>query len=190
MSNSGVRTPSIPPRPASRIDADSPRRSHGRALADLLPEIGGVAFRKFGFVQSSIIGRWPEIVGARFAAASIPESIRFPRGQKQYGTLHLVVKPAYGPMMQHVAPEIIERVNRFFGYPAVARLAFRQGDLADATPPPAPAPAQPPLRPIPAALGESLRTIADPELKAVLEALAAGVARSQGAPVIGGEEAE
>lgn len=192
MSNSGVRTPPHPPQTAPRTppraDADAPRRGHGRALADLLPEIGGAAFRKFGFVQSSIIGRWPEIVGARFAAASMPESLRFPRGQKQDGTLHLIVKPAYGPMMQHVVPEIIERVNRFFGYPAVARLAFRQGDLAAAPPPPAPAP--PSLRPIPAALGESLRTIADPELKAVLEALAAGVARSQGAPVIGGEDAE
>jgi hypothetical protein len=32
-------------------------------------------------------------------------------------------------MMQHIAPEIIERVNRFFGYPAVARLAIRHGEI-------------------------------------------------------------
>ena len=41
--------------------------------------------------------------------------------------LTLVVEGAHAPMMQHVAPAIIERVNRFFGYPAVERVAFRQG---------------------------------------------------------------
>jgi hypothetical protein len=30
-------------------------------------------------------------------------------------------------MMQHVAPVIVERVNRFFGYGAVARVTFKQG---------------------------------------------------------------
>lgn len=182
MSNSGVRTPPYPPQTAPRTplrtDADAPRRGHGRALADLLPEIGGAAFRKFGFVQSSIIGRWPEIVGARFAAASMPESLRFPRGQKQDGTLHLIVKPAYGPMMQHVVPEIIERVNRFFGYRAVARVKLRHGAVT----PPAdgrPAKAPPSLKPIPLELGDSLRDIGDPELRTVLESLARSLSNSE-----------
>jgi len=34
-------------------------------------------------------------------------------------------------------------------------------------------------------LGDSLRAILDPELKAVLESLAQGVAATRGAPVIG-----
>ena len=60
----------------------------------------------------------------------------------------------------------------FFGYPAVARVAIRQGEVARVPAPvPKPAPA-----PIPAEMGESLRAIADPELRAVLEGLAAGVA--------------
>ncbi len=73
-------------------------------------------------------------------------------------------------MMQHIAPEIVERVNRFFGYGAISRVSIRQGDVAA----PRPRPAPPSLKPIPVELGASLRTIADPELKAVLEALAAG----------------
>jgi hypothetical protein len=39
--------------------------------------------------------------------------------------------------------------------------------------------APPSLRPIPAELGDSLREIADPELRACLEALAQGVAASE-----------
>ena len=38
--------------------------------------------------------------------------------------------------------------------------------------------------PLPVALGDSLRAISDPELKAVLEALAQGVAQSTGAPAL------
>ncbi|MBA4047224.1 MAG: DUF721 domain-containing protein [Sphingomonas sp.] len=166
-------------RPAPK-SGDAPRSGGARALSDLLPAIGGVAFKKFGFVQSSVVSRWPEIVGARFAAVSAPESIRFPRGAKQDGTLHLVVRGAHGTMMQHIAPEIVERVNRFFGYAAVARVVMRQGDVAAATRSPRPAAAPPSLKPVPTEIGDSLRAIADPELKAVLAALAAGVAAPLG----------
>lgn len=159
---------------------DPARGGPARALADLLPQVGGAAFRKFGFVQSSVVSRWGEIVGPRFAAVSVPESIRFPRGQKAGGTLHLLVRGAHAPMMQHIVPEIIERVNRFFGYEAVAKVAIRSGELPAK---PVPTPARQ-LRPVPLEMGNSLRAIADPELRAVLSALAAGVATSQGAPVI------
>jgi hypothetical protein len=37
---------------------------------------------------------------------------------------------------------------------------------------------------VPAELGQSLKTIEDPELKAVLEALAAGIGASSGLPVV------
>ena len=65
----------------------------------------------------------------------------------------------------------MERVNRFFGYRAVARVKLRQGAVK---PPKAdePRPAPPSLKPIPLELGDSLRDIGDPELRAVLESLA------------------
>jgi hypothetical protein len=132
---------------------------------------GRTAFRKFGFVQSSVVTRWSEIVGPRHAQACAPESIRFPMGERRDGTLHLVVLPAHAPLIQHVIPEIIERVNRFFGYAAVARVKLRQGAVQPAHAEGAPR-AAPSLRPIPLELGESLRDIGDPELRAVLESLA------------------
>ena len=98
-----------------KVDADAPRANRSRAVAELLPAIGGAAFRRFGFIQSSVVSRWPEIVGERFSGVSTPESIRFPMGQKQDGVLTLTVRGAHAPMMQHVIPEITERVNRFFG---------------------------------------------------------------------------
>ncbi len=156
------------------------RSNRSRQVSELLPSVGGAAFRRFGFIQSSIVTRWPEIVGERLASASAPESIKFPVGKKQDGTLTLVARGAHAVMIQHVIPEIMDRVNLFFGYHAVAKVTIRQGEVA-ARPKPRPAPEP---RPVPAELGQSLKTIEDPELKAVLEALAAGIHASSGLPSI------
>ena len=129
---------------------ERPRGGPARQIADLMPQIGRTAFRRFGFVQSSVVTRWPE---------------------KVEGILQLVVVPAHAPLIQYVIPEIMERVNRFFGYKAVSRVKLRQGevkprdDMARAKAPPS-------LKPIPMELGESLRDIGDPELRTVLESLA------------------
>ncbi|RJT24703.1 DUF721 domain-containing protein [Chakrabartia godavariana] len=163
--------------------AERPRGGPARRVAELVPGVGQAAFRRFGFIQSSIVSRWTEIAGAKYADVSVPESIRFPQGKKSDGTLTLLVERAFGPMMQHVEPVIIERVNRFFGYAAVARITLKQGSLMRN----AARPKRPELRPVPAELGDSLREIADPELRAVLSSLAQGVANSPpvGIPVLG-----
>lgn len=147
------------------------RGGGARAIGDLMPEIGRTAFRRFGFVQSSVVTRWPEIVGPTHALVCAPEAIRFPPGEKSEGILQLVVSPAHAPLIQQVIPEIIERVNRFFGYNAVARAKIRQGAVK---PPRGEERAKPPpsLKPIPMELGDSLRDIGDPELRTVLESLA------------------
>jgi len=163
----------------SKLQAEAPRANRARAVCDIVPDVGRAAFRRFGFVQSSIVSRWREIVGERYATVSSPESIRFPPGKRSEGVLNLVVEGAHAPMMQHVAPVIVERVNRFFGYQAVARVSIRQGlvQIARARTRAAP----PSLRPIPVELGDSLREVADPELRACLESLARGVAANEAA---------
>ena len=150
---------------------ERPRGGPARSISELMPEIGRTAFRRFGFVQSSVVTRWPEIVGARHARVCMPESIRFPPGEKSDGILQLVVVPAHAPLIQHVIPEIVERVNRFFGYKAVAKVKIRQGEVK-APPAVETAAAPPSLKPIPMELGDSLRDIGDPELRTVLESLA------------------
>lgn len=169
------RDPKKPAKNARRYER--PRGQGTRPIGELMPEIGRTAFRKFGFVQSSVVTRWAEIVGERHARVCSPEAIRFPMGEKSGGILELVVVPAHAPIIAHLEPEIIARVNRFFGYSAVARVKLRQGAVK-APPAEKRASAPPSLRPIPLELGESLRDIGDPELRTVLESLA----RSLGGP--------
>ena len=114
---------------------------------------------------------------------SAEEIAKAAAGEKAEGILQLVVTPAHAPLIQHVIPEIIERVNQFFGYRAVVRVKLRQG----AVQPPAsndaqrPARTAPPsLKPIPMELGDSLRDIGDPELRTVLESLARSLGEANG----------
>jgi hypothetical protein len=170
----------------SKTGEDSPRSCRPRAAGEFVGEVGGQSFRRFGFVQHSIVSRWSEIIGERYARVSCPESIKFPAGKKAGGVLTLLVEGAHAPLIQHLTPMIIERVNRFFGYAAINRVVFRQGK----PPAPAPRPPRPQLRPVPKELGEGLREIADPELRQCLESLASQIAASTGAPSLSREDDE
>ena len=127
-----------------------------------------------------MVSRWREIVGDRLADVTQPAMIRFPAGQKAGGTLHLTISGAHAPMLQHVAPDIIASVNRFFGYAAIATVRMTHGQVTPAAPVQQPAM----LKPVPAELGDSLRDIGDPELRTVLERMAAGLAGPSKIPKI------
>ena len=159
---------------------EAPRQGRPRAAGELALGVGGMAFKKFGFVQGAVVSRWTEIVGERYAKVSTPESIRFPAGKKSGGTLTLAVDGAHAPLLQHLAPMIMERVNLFFGYEAVVKVVFRQGGRAR----PAAKPARPAPAPVPRELGQGLREIADTELRTMLESLAGKIAAADGPPTI------
>jgi len=164
----------------SKAHANYQERRRGvRAMSDLMPGLGQAAFRRFGFIQNAIVTRWAEIVGPSYARFSAPESLSFPRGERYGATLRLVVEGAFATTIQHAGPEIVERVNRFFGYGAVARIAIRQAPMPRKSWPQPPEPAAQ----VPENLAGSLKTIHDPGLKAALEALARRVATSTGPPV-------
>lgn len=165
-----------------RTAAPRARGGEARAIADLVPAVGDTAFRRFGFVQSSIITRWPEIVGTRLSRVTSPESLRFPVGKKAAGTLSIAVRGANATIVQHIVPDIIARVNRFFGYGAVAHVRLVQGQAVRtrAARPPEPKRAAVSPASLQPATTASLRAIDDPELRAVLEGLASSLARRDG----------
>jgi len=122
-----------------------------------------------------MILEWASIVGSGLALETLPVKLSFARGERADGTLHLRVASGAAPMVQHLEPMIVERINSFFGYRAVGRLAMRQGPL----PPRDKRPAARPSRPLTAAETERLtaaaEAIADPELRAAIERLGRAV---------------
>jgi len=174
-----------PPKAGDQTPAERRGGARGggaRDVGSLLPAVGGVAFKRFGFSQAQLLGRWREVVGPVYARWSIPESLRFPQGKKSGGTLTIRVEGPFSTQLQHVTPQIIERVNRIFGYAAVERVRLLQGEV----PRPAARP-QPPQGVGPDGPGASpnLSGVKDQQLREALEQLARQLGASSGPPKIG-----
>jgi hypothetical protein len=126
-------------------------------------------FGRHGFAGGALVVDWPAIVGSAVASHTLPLSIKFPPKERTDGTLSVKVDSgAFAVEMQHLEPLILERINGYFGWKAVARLRLRQGPLPERPAAKAP-PAEPPATPPPAQ--DSLARVEDPELRAVLERL-------------------
>jgi hypothetical protein len=74
--------------------------------------------------------------------------------------------------IQHASDALLQRVNRFFGWSAVGRLALRQGPLSRQDRPIRPRP--PDARAV-AKVAETLSAVEDEELRAALARLGASI---------------
>ena len=83
-----------------------------------------------GFAGTDVLEYWNDIVGDHLAQGIRPEKLTFERDNRTNGTLH--VKSAGGAfaiLFEHQKQKVIERVNFFFGYPAVGRIKITQGKV-------------------------------------------------------------
>ncbi|HEX3500284.1 MAG TPA: DciA family protein [Stellaceae bacterium] len=147
---------------------------HGfmQAIGANLTRIATPVLGKQGLGEAQLLQQWPAIVGDDLARYCWPVKLSFPRGQRRNGTLRLRVASALALEIQHREPVLLERINGYFGYRAVIRLALIQGGVPAETPPPSPRPLAPAER---QALGNRLDGIADPALRAALERLGSAI---------------
>ena len=112
---------------------NKPSRVFAKPLRELVGKVVGEAFTRQGFASAELVTRWAEIVGTEIAVHSEPIKIQWSRGTdpqiRSPGTLVLRVEGPAAIEIQHQGAVICERVNRFFGWRAVERLAFRQSPL-------------------------------------------------------------
>lgn len=162
-------------------------RSNGpKALAPSIDKITRRLFGRRGFTEAAVLNDWPSIVGEDLARYCLPEKITYPDKSKIQGTLRLrVANGAFAVEVVHMEPVVIERINTFFGYRAVARLHLVQAPLTQSPPPSPPAiKAQKKehdhASPVTANAAHELDDVQDPELKAALEALGRAITSSSG----------
>ena len=129
--------------------------------------------------RAELVTRWAEIAGPEVAAHSEPMKIQWPRpveGQPQEpATLVLRVEGPVALEIQHASDVILQRVNRFFGWSAVGRLALRQAPLSRKE---SRKPAKPPAAADVAKLAETMRAIEDDDLRNALARLGASIKRN------------
>jgi hypothetical protein len=145
----------------------SDRRTGGaRALAALVPRVAREAFARRGFHQAAVITDWPAIVGDELARQCAPERL------SRDGTLTVRAPGTVALLLQHLEPQLLERIATYFGFRAVKRLKLRQEPLPE-QPRPRPRAAEPA---VPAAVEAAVAAIDDPALKEALARLGARVA--------------
>jgi hypothetical protein len=101
-----------------------------RPLAASVQPVAVKALGRRSLAERGLISEWPDIVGVEVARHCLPRKLAFPRrDSRRDGVLTLRVEPGWALELQHLAPQLIERVNGYFGYPAVAQLRFQQGPV-------------------------------------------------------------
>ena len=150
--------------------ARSGRQAHGlRAVATQLNRVTAAVRRRRGLTEAGLFADWAAIVGEELAAECMPQ--RLVRGADGIGgTLHVRVTGPLALELQHLEPVVIERINGYFGYRAIARLALHQGPLAPRAKRPA-APTPKADARIEAQLSPQLAAIADENLRDALARL-------------------
>ena len=96
--------------------------------------IDPVLQRKAG-INTALIGSWDEIAGSDFADCSRPEKITWPRrnadrqgeaGGMEPGVLTIACEGARALFLAHAQGELIQRINGFFGFPAIRQIKIVQ----------------------------------------------------------------
>lgn len=157
---------------------NKPARSRARPLADFVGKCLAGTFARRGFAATAIVTHWEEIVGPEVAAHAEPIKIDWPgpRGGEnaEPATLTLRVEGPTAIEIQHLSNIIIERVNRFFGWSAIGRVALRQAPLARQRKPDS---RPPPDAKLADAIAARMTGISDENLRAALGRLGAAVKR-------------
>ena len=164
---------------AKRPPMNKPGPMFAKPLSVLLSDVFSDAYAKQGFAGRELVTRWAEIIGPELSAHCEPLKIQWPRpveGQAtEPATLVLRVEGPMALEIQHASDVILQRINRFFGWSAVGRLALRQGPLSRRKRPrPSPAPDAKQVEQI----AQTLSSIEDEQLRAALARLGAAIKRN------------
>ncbi len=110
-------------------------------LGAFVPKLTGKAFEKYGFSAVALLTDWRSIVGAELVDCTQPDRLKWPRNVDAYvetadadrgrpgATLVLRVDSGRALDVQYRSAEIIDRINAYFGYRAVAELRFIQAPI-------------------------------------------------------------
>ena len=111
----------------------SPRSRNYEGLDSLTREVQKLAkplLGQHGFTQVELIAHWSDIMGNELAIGVKPIRLTFPAKDRMHGMLHVrTAGGAFALLLEHQKGRIIERVNAYFGYPAVSNLKVEQGGI-------------------------------------------------------------
>ena len=110
-----------------------PRSRKYEGLAPLTKDVGSLTKKVLGergFVNIDLIASWAEIVGDDLSKGVIPVRLSFPQRQRTNGTLHVrTAGGSFALLFEHQKDRVMERINTYFGYPAISQIRQVQGGI-------------------------------------------------------------
>lgn len=112
-----------------------------KTVGSFVPQLTQKAFEKYGFSTVALLTDWAAIAGKDLASYTRPERIKWPRnvpirGDVESGCegrpgacLILRVDPARALDVQYSTAQLLERINVYFGYRAIADLRILQAPV-------------------------------------------------------------
>ena len=94
-----------------------------KSASSFVHQLTQKSFEKRGFAQAKLITHWSEIVGSELYNSARPVKISFPKSGLG-ATLNIEIDGAFGPEIDLQRESIKEKVNRVYGYTAVAKIRF------------------------------------------------------------------
>ncbi len=88
---------------------------------------------QYGEAYVGILLDWPTIIGERYAKLTAVQYLKFPKDRKTDGILYIRCVSAAMPILQAQSPQLIERLNRHFGYRAIVNIRLQAGLVFDAS---------------------------------------------------------
>jgi hypothetical protein len=123
------------------VKSASGARAIGAYMARMLDPVA----RARGFATMALLSDWPTVVGEELARFTMPDKLVWLRRTEDRDSSStqsawradgaILVLKVDGPRaieVQHRAEQILERVNTYFGYRAIAQLRFLQAPVARA----------------------------------------------------------
>lgn len=104
--------------------------SKPRPISDLVPGLTKDILGRQGQLFGKMLAEWTHIAGADIAAKTTPLNLKYAKklDKKSQATLHLAVQSAFALELSYQKSLLIERLNVFFGYPAIKDIKMVQQD--------------------------------------------------------------
>lgn len=88
------------------------------------------ALGKHGFVQVELLSNWSKILGEELSYGVKPVAISFPAKDRTNGTLKVrTAGGAFALLFEHQKGQVIEKINTYFGYPAIRQIKIEQSGM-------------------------------------------------------------
>ena len=110
------------------------RPKGARQISEVANRLIDPVLAKRAGISTLLLGSWDEIAGEEFADCTRPEKITWPRRASeivdgsghQPGVLIVACEGARALFLTHAQGELIQRINGFFGFPAVSQMRIVQ----------------------------------------------------------------